>query len=264
MCSATYANVKSWRASATSEDRRRDERRGERGDERVLGGEREPAALAPRGVRAREERVRDEAEGEEERCAPERGHYVVGGGLRRRVVIRALRDQRARGGGEFAVAKRSVDRDVLPRPEQVRHAAAVVDDDAAGLAVADVLHLEAKATVSVLDWVARRPCRRGGRSLWLSGSCSGSAGRRSHRRAPCRRRISRAPLQLTARSRAAQDWLPPRHRSPAGRGGAPVLTFGEGRAATPRAGRARQRGSRARDPGCGTRARGRASPAHPR
>ena len=59
------------------EDRRRDERRGERGDERVLRREREPAALAPGGVRAREERVRDEAEGEEERCAPERGHYVL-------------------------------------------------------------------------------------------------------------------------------------------------------------------------------------------
>ena len=30
----------------------------------------------PGGVRAGEQRVRDEAEGEEERCAPERGHQV--------------------------------------------------------------------------------------------------------------------------------------------------------------------------------------------
>ncbi len=55
---------------------RGDRRRAERGDQRVLCGERKPAAALPRRERARDERIRDEPEAQEERCASERGHYV--------------------------------------------------------------------------------------------------------------------------------------------------------------------------------------------
>jgi hypothetical protein len=48
------------------EDGCRDERRAERGDERVSGRAREPAAAATGGPAAREGRVEDEPEGDDE------------------------------------------------------------------------------------------------------------------------------------------------------------------------------------------------------
>src|SRR5436305_2099057 len=55
----------------------RDERRRERSEQRVLGGQREAALPRPRRVRAGNEGVRDEPEVEQERCAAELGHYVL-------------------------------------------------------------------------------------------------------------------------------------------------------------------------------------------
>ena len=48
----------------------------ERREERVLGRQGQPSPSSPRRVRARDQRIEDEAEGEEERGAPEGGHQV--------------------------------------------------------------------------------------------------------------------------------------------------------------------------------------------
>src|SRR6185437_8650701 len=61
-------------AERDEEENGGDERHREGGQQRVLRGVREPAPALPRGVRAGDERVRDETEGEEERGAPEIGH----------------------------------------------------------------------------------------------------------------------------------------------------------------------------------------------
>src|SRR5206468_7095409 len=58
------------------QDDRRDDGRAERCDQRVLRGESEPPAALPRRERAGDERVQNEPEAQEERCAAERGHYV--------------------------------------------------------------------------------------------------------------------------------------------------------------------------------------------
>src|SRR5262249_37821159 len=64
-------------AERGEQDDRRDERDGGGGGKRVLRRQREAPPPLPRGVRTGGQRVRDEAEGQEERRAPEQGHQVL-------------------------------------------------------------------------------------------------------------------------------------------------------------------------------------------
>ena len=108
------------------EDDGGDDRRPERGEQRVLRGEREPAPPLPRGERAGDERVDDEPEAQEERGAAELGHrYVVA--LRRRVLRGALRRQRVRRRDE--VPLRSVPVTTTSRPTGKRSGTRAVVDD---------------------------------------------------------------------------------------------------------------------------------------
>src|SRR5664279_3797560 len=59
------------------ENERRDCRRPECCEQRVLCRECEPPPALPGGERAGDERIDDEPEAQEERCAAERGHQMV-------------------------------------------------------------------------------------------------------------------------------------------------------------------------------------------
>ena len=86
---------------------RRDERREERRHERVLRRARKAPAAEVRGGDSRDERVDDEAQRDDERGATQLGHGVPLGRAAarlRRVLRRALRDQRARHGDERPAA----------------------------------------------------------------------------------------------------------------------------------------------------------------
>ena len=58
------------------QDGRADERGAEGGDDGVLGRLREPLAPLPGGDRAGDDGVERQPEADDERCAPELGHYV--------------------------------------------------------------------------------------------------------------------------------------------------------------------------------------------
>ena len=64
-------------AERDEQDDRRDEGHRERREQRVLRRQRQPPLPLPRGIRTGDQRVRDQAEGEEECGAPERRHYVL-------------------------------------------------------------------------------------------------------------------------------------------------------------------------------------------
>src|SRR4029079_7952907 len=64
------------------EDDRSDERHREGREQRVRRRDGESPPALPGGVRARDQRVEDQAEGEEERGAPERGHQWSPPGVR--------------------------------------------------------------------------------------------------------------------------------------------------------------------------------------
>ena len=103
-------------------------RRRERGDQRVLGGAREAPATDVRRVRPRDERVRGQAECDEERGATQLRHGLASGRVAarlRRVLRRALRDQRARFGDERAALEPPLDHDVAADLEEVRNRARV-------------------------------------------------------------------------------------------------------------------------------------------
>ena len=144
---------------------RRDERRAEGGDDRVLRREGEPAAPAPRGERAADERVERRARSSEAalrgRALPMRyvfdfageyfdGHFVM-----------------SEPGFATNVPLRSVPSTTIwrPWPEEVGHAARVEHARPRRARAVVVLQHEAHARrrLRVADGLGRRPCRRAGR-----------------------------------------------------------------------------------------------------
>src|SRR5205085_11554093 len=131
-------------AERDEEHDRGDDRRRERGEERVLGGQCEPAPAPPGGERAGDERVRDEPEAEKERGAPELSHS---GGLGGGVLRRALRHERVRLCDERAVAERPLDHDLPPGAGTLGDAARAEDARAGAALAVVVLQREPHAAV---------------------------------------------------------------------------------------------------------------------